>query len=224
LPLTKLFFLTAHGSGSPLGDQAEFNALHRVFGKCDEKNNFNHVKLIGSVKTNVGHTESVSGLIAVLRNACAFESERFGKHLHFKSLSPKIHSSSGFVLPVESVELNDRIVNVSVSNRGFSGTNIQAFIHRIIKEKTVKTKIESFAVSAKTQNSLNKMVESCFNPEINLNELKMRSSEKFKFSRSFICLQHTVRFVLFVSVVGRKKISKCVLKFFPAKELAKNFL
>jgi acyl transferase domain-containing protein len=120
--MDKVHFLEAHGSGSNAGDVAEFQALDRVFGQ--------HPVLLSSVKTSVGHTEAASGLVALLRVASLFQLNMLSPHLHFRQLNPKLETASKLVIPVESVALSKEFCNVSLSNRGFSGTNVHAMVKR----------------------------------------------------------------------------------------------
>lgn len=116
-------YLEAHGSGSNAGDVAEFHALERVF---EQKSPI----LVSSVKTRVGHTEAVSGLMALVHLAATFRHNVLSPHLHFRQLNPRIGNSSKLVIPVESVAVSNSFANISVSNRGFSGTNVHLMVKR----------------------------------------------------------------------------------------------
>ncbi len=50
-------YVECHGTGTPAGDPIEVRALAEVFCKADRKEPL----LIGSAKSNMGHSESVSG-------------------------------------------------------------------------------------------------------------------------------------------------------------------
>ena len=63
-------YVEAHGTGTTVGDPAEARALSAVF--CNEKNRKSPL-LIGSVKSNVGHTEGASGIVAVIKTALMLE-------------------------------------------------------------------------------------------------------------------------------------------------------
>jgi acyl transferase domain-containing protein len=52
-------FLEAHGTGTPLGDPIEMQAIMEVFGKNRQEG---FPLIVGSVKTNIGHSEIASGI------------------------------------------------------------------------------------------------------------------------------------------------------------------
>ncbi len=57
-------YIEAHGTGTPLGDPIEINALIDAFGAYTEKVNF---CAVGSVKTNIGHTAAAAGVAGVIK-------------------------------------------------------------------------------------------------------------------------------------------------------------
>lgn len=59
---TILSYLEAHGTGTSVGDPEEINAINEVFCKGRDT-----PLRIGSVKSNMGHTEPVSGLCSVAK-------------------------------------------------------------------------------------------------------------------------------------------------------------
>ncbi|MGF2339093.1 beta-ketoacyl synthase N-terminal-like domain-containing protein, partial [Acinetobacter baumannii] len=52
-------FIEAHGTGTPLADPIEVNTLTKIFSEHHNKEN---PLYISSVKTNIGHSESASGV------------------------------------------------------------------------------------------------------------------------------------------------------------------
>ncbi|KAL4922017.1 thiolase-like protein [Aspergillus aurantiobrunneus] len=65
LDLARTVYVEAHGSGTALGDGAERATLHAVFGNLGPQDS--NPLFIGSVKTNIGHLESASGLAGIVK-------------------------------------------------------------------------------------------------------------------------------------------------------------
>src|SRR5690606_25685187 len=67
---SQIQYVEAHGTGAPVGDPIEVNALGRVLseGRSEEERCF-----IGSVKSNIGHTESASGIAGLLKVVLALK-------------------------------------------------------------------------------------------------------------------------------------------------------
>lgn len=59
-------YVEAHGTGTIAGDQTELNAIGTVFG---ENRPADEPMCIGSVKANLGHLESASGLASIIKVA-----------------------------------------------------------------------------------------------------------------------------------------------------------
>nr|KAG5702438.1 hypothetical protein BaRGS_027525 [Batillaria attramentaria] len=58
--VASLDYIEAHGTGTPAGDPVEANALGEFFNQAGEPRD----RYMGSVKTNIGHTESAAGVLA----------------------------------------------------------------------------------------------------------------------------------------------------------------
>ncbi|MEU9478694.1 SDR family NAD(P)-dependent oxidoreductase [Streptomyces sp. NPDC048191] len=117
----------AHGPGTPTGDPVEFKALAAVYGAGDQP------CAVGSVKTNIGHTESVSGVAGLIKTVMALRHGHIPPNLHFNEWNPDI-SPEGTRLFVPTglqewpVSGGPRLA--AVSSYGFSGTNVHVVVEQ----------------------------------------------------------------------------------------------
>jgi 3-oxoacyl-(acyl-carrier-protein) synthase len=63
-------YVEAHGTGTKVGDPIEAAALYSVFG---EGRSARDPLYVGSVKSNIGHTEGTSGIMSVIKTALMLE-------------------------------------------------------------------------------------------------------------------------------------------------------
>ncbi len=121
-------YLEAHGTGTPLGDPIEVQAAGAVYGAGRDAD---RPLLMGSVKTNIGHTESASGAAGLIKVVLSLQHSVLPQSLHFDNPSPHIPWGS---LPVRVVgesipwEANGRPRRAGVSSFGFTGTNAHVLI------------------------------------------------------------------------------------------------
>ena len=119
-----LDYLEAHGTGTELGDSIELRALASVYGEGREPE---RPLLLGSVKTNIGHTEWASGMASIIKTLLAMQKGVIPSHLHFKEPNPNFDWQQ---MPVRIT--SEQMAWPSVSSRppfsavnsfGLSGTN-----------------------------------------------------------------------------------------------------
>ncbi len=121
-------YLEAHGTGTPLGDPIEVQAAGAAYGGGRDAN---RPLLMGSVKTNIGHTESASGAAGLIKVVLSLQNRELPQSLHFDNPSPHIPWGT---LPVKVVdkstpwEPNGRPRRAGVSSFGFTGTNAHVLI------------------------------------------------------------------------------------------------
>ncbi|WP_058480577.1 SDR family NAD(P)-dependent oxidoreductase [Legionella waltersii] len=154
-------FIEAHGTGTPLADPIELNTLVKIFA---ESHSNQHPLYVSSVKTNIGHSESASGVASVIKTILSIQSNTLFKHLNFKRLNPAIELKNT-VIPLESFgwEKKDGLRTAGVSSFGFSGANA----HIIIQETPTKRQTERtlpkeciLVLSAKSTTALNSLIAS----------------------------------------------------------------
>ncbi|WP_432108667.1 SDR family NAD(P)-dependent oxidoreductase [Streptomyces sp. AA1529] len=87
----------AHGPGTAVGDPLEFAAIAAVYGQGEGP------CAVGSVKTNIGHTEPVAGLASLLKAVCCLRHGAVAPNLHFHDLNPEIDAAdTRLYVPTES--------------------------------------------------------------------------------------------------------------------------
>lgn len=132
----EVHYVEAHGTGTKLGDPTEAKALGTFFsqGRNDRK------LYIGSIKTNIGHTEAAAGLAGVIKVVLSMQHKMLPPNLNFKTPNPEI--------PFEELKLKvndalnewplekDETLKAGVNSFGWGGTNAHAIIEEYKSNKT----------------------------------------------------------------------------------------
>ncbi|CAG9001595.1 MAG: hypothetical protein CENE_03618 [Candidatus Celerinatantimonas neptuna] len=119
-----IHFVEAHGTATPLGDPIEFTSLTQAFNEFTDEKQF---CLLGSVKTNIGHTDIASGMASLIKTSMALKEHRLPASLNFSSPNPNIDfENSPFRMNTECTELNGqgKPLHGLVNSFGVGGTNV----------------------------------------------------------------------------------------------------
>jgi acyl transferase domain-containing protein/NADPH:quinone reductase-like Zn-dependent oxidoreductase len=83
-------YIEAHGTGTQAGDAAEVTSIKRVF--ASDTRTRARPLFLGSIKANLGHSESTSGLAGVIKTVIALENATIPPLAALETLKPDLHS------------------------------------------------------------------------------------------------------------------------------------
>ncbi len=128
--------MQCHGTGTAVGDPIEVEALSRVFGESHSEVPL----LIGSVKTNLGHSEAASGITSIIKTTMALERGLIPATIGLEALNPNIHALEWNVRvvteqtpwPQLSRSTKKDTPRASINSFGFGGANAHAIIEAAV--------------------------------------------------------------------------------------------
>ncbi|KAL3450556.1 hypothetical protein BJX65DRAFT_316007 [Aspergillus insuetus] len=121
-------YVECHGTGTKVGDAIELDGLASVF---NDRLVRNQPLYIGSVKSNVGHSEAASGISSVIKATLALEHGRIPPTYGLKNVNPKLRlEERNFCIPTETIEWPDetRLRRIGVNSFGYGGANAHVII------------------------------------------------------------------------------------------------
>lgn len=127
---SEISYIETHGTGTPLGDPIEIEGLRQAFEVSEETRS--GPCYVGSVKSNIGHLESASGIASLIKAILCLKHRAIPATLHYTSPNPELHLDRGpFKVRSEYGPWEwDGVLRAGVSSFGVGGTNA----HLVLEE------------------------------------------------------------------------------------------
>ncbi len=179
---SEIEYVEAHGTGTALGDPIEMRSIASVYGNAPRQQPL----LVGSVKTNLGHTEVAAGAAGLIKIILSMQNGVIPPHLHLKQISPHLNLDTKKIsIPTAVTPWNSSKRMAAVSSFGFSGTNSHAIIEQAPAQQKAVNAVDRTAhiltLSAKSPEALQAQIRNHLaflkaNPETNLADLCFTSN------------------------------------------------
>jgi acyl transferase domain-containing protein/NADPH:quinone reductase-like Zn-dependent oxidoreductase/NADP-dependent 3-hydroxy acid dehydrogenase YdfG/acyl carrier protein len=155
-------FVEGHGTGTKVGDPSEVWSIGTVIGA-----NRRAPVPIGSIKSNIGHTEPASGLFGMLKAVMALENNYLPASLHFETPNENIDFDGLNVrVTANPIELlrGKRARLAGINSFGFGGANAHVVISDPDPVQDERSRNHAtghvFMASAHTAHSLDELLKS----------------------------------------------------------------
>nr|XP_046227978.1 highly reducing polyketide synthase cm3B [Scatophagus argus] len=130
--LENVQYIEAHGTGTPVGDPIEARSISSVIAKA--KSPGSETLRIGSVKGNIGHTESAAGMAGLIKVLLMMKHETIVPSVFYSENSANLDIKAlSISIPVkaEKWEMRGSVERIAgINSFGFGGTNA----HTVVKE------------------------------------------------------------------------------------------
>ncbi|CAB3220194.1 unnamed protein product [Arctia plantaginis] len=133
IPPSILEFVEAHGTGTKVGDPEELMAIDEIFctGRSDPL-------FIGSIKSNLGHSEPASGLCSVAKLCIAYSTGYIPPNLHFTVPREGVTALAENRLKVITEKQPWNRGMSGINSFGFGGANAHVLLKNIARDKVNK--------------------------------------------------------------------------------------
>ncbi|MGB9178314.1 MAG: type I polyketide synthase, partial [Pyrinomonadaceae bacterium] len=152
-------YVETHGTGTPLGDPIEIAALTQAFRTGFQAKNF---CAIGSVKTNIGHTDTAAGAAGLIKAALVLKHRMIPPSLNYERPNPAIDfANSPFYVnhqltPLTPLSPAAPPLRAGVSSFGIGGTNAHLVLEEppLLTTSAARRPTQLLLLSARTEAAL----------------------------------------------------------------------
>ncbi|CAF0818008.1 unnamed protein product [Didymodactylos carnosus] len=163
-----IFYIEAHGTGTSVGDPIEANALGKFFNRSQ----YDPPLLIGSVKSNIGHTEGTAGVAALIKVCLCMKNRLIPPNMNFTKMNPKIRAKDyNLHVVTQCVPFPKTAVTLGINSFGIGGNNAHAVVTEYVKahhygpnqnDNTISKQDYIISFSTKSNVSMKKCIETFF--------------------------------------------------------------
>ncbi|WP_224925829.1 type I polyketide synthase [Bacillus pumilus] len=188
-------YIEAHGTGTPVGDPIEIEALTRAF----QTNQQGYCR-IGSVKANIGHLDAASGVAGFIKTVMMLHHRQFAPMPHFDKPNHRISfDQTPFYVGTDKEEWKTSHLprRAGVSAFGIGGANAHVILEEAQPRKanSKASSKELIVLSARSTHDLKNMTKNLkdyvsSHPDLSLGEAAytLQSGRKaFKYRKAFVC-------------------------------------
>ncbi|MFC3051560.1 non-ribosomal peptide synthetase [Kordiimonas pumila] len=173
-------YIEAHGTGTPMGDPIEVEALTAAFKDLHREAEVQYgnsietpARGLGSVKSNMGHLEIAAGIAGLMKVVLQMQAGTLVKSLHTETLNPYLKLDKGNFFVVDKNRPWQRVLDgdghaqpfrAGVSSFGFGGSNAHVVLEEYIAPSSSVVSYSEPAgsyfvpISARTENQLQQSV------------------------------------------------------------------
>ncbi len=212
-------YIEAHGTGTPVGDPIEIDALTQAFSRQTENKGF---CAIGSVKTNVGHLYVAAGVTSLIKTVLALKHELLPPSLHFFEPNPRIDfANSPFYVnaTLSEWQAGSTPRRAGVSSFGVGGTNAHVVLEEapIVETSGESRPSQLLVLSATTSSALDTATKNLVehlkqHPSLNFADVAYTyqvGRKAFSYRRILVCDQLDDAVALLTLAPQRVKTSFC---------------
>uniref|UniRef100_A0A1A9UN58 Fatty acid synthase n=1 Tax=Glossina austeni TaxID=7395 RepID=A0A1A9UN58_GLOAU len=153
-------YMEAHSTGTRAGDPEECRAIDNAL--CSHRST---PLLIGSIKSNLGHSEAGAGVCSLIKACFAFETGKIAPNINFTEIKSEISAlAEGRLIVVNDITDLEKPY-IGVNSFGFGGANAHALLKAFDKTKINHGLVDDdlprlIAWAGRTEESVNVILDS----------------------------------------------------------------